>query len=88
VESQIFLHTLNGILSPQKLKLIGYIKHHKFIILIDKGNSHNFIHRHVTQETHFYMHAVNNIWIMISNDGSMKCGDILENFTFKLDIIL
>jgi hypothetical protein len=58
----------------QNLNLIGYIKNQKVIILIDSGNTHNFIHRHISQETHFYIHAVNNVDIMISNGGSMKCG--------------
>jgi hypothetical protein len=35
-EPQISLHALSGFLAPQTLKLIGYIKHHKVIVLIDK----------------------------------------------------
>jgi hypothetical protein len=44
VEPQISLHALTGICAPQTLKLIGYIKHCKAIILIDNGGTHNFIH--------------------------------------------
>jgi len=60
VEPQISLHALIGISAPHTFKLIGYIKHHKFIILIENGSTHNFIHCRVTQETHCYIHAVNN----------------------------
>jgi hypothetical protein len=44
-EPQISLQALSGILTPQTLKLIGYIKHHKFIV--DSGSTHNFIHKRV-----------------------------------------
>jgi hypothetical protein len=84
VEPLISLHALTGISSPQTLKLIGYIKHHKVIILIDSGNTHNFIHHRVSQETHCYIHAVNNFQIMISNGGSMKCGGHCENVCLQI----
>jgi hypothetical protein len=74
VEPIISLNALIGFSTPQTLKLIGYIKNQKVIILIDSGNTHNFIHHHITQETHCYIHVVNNCQIMISNGGSMKCG--------------
>jgi hypothetical protein len=45
VEPLISLNALTGISAPQTLKLIGYIKHQKVIILVDSGNTHNFIHR-------------------------------------------
>jgi hypothetical protein len=73
-EPQISLHALSGFLAPQTLKLIGYIKHHKVIVLIDSGNTHNFIHRRVVEETHCYVHAIPNFQIMIANGGMMKCG--------------
>jgi hypothetical protein len=48
VEPQISLHTFTRILAPQTLKLIGYIKHRKIIILIEICSTHNFIHRWVS----------------------------------------
>jgi hypothetical protein len=73
VEPIISLNVLIGLSSPQTLKLIGYIKHRKVIILVDSGNTHNFIHRRIAQKTHIYIHAVNTFQIMIANGGSMKC---------------
>jgi hypothetical protein len=49
VESVISLNALTGFSSPQTLKLIGYIKHSKVIILVDSGSTHNFIHRCIAQ---------------------------------------
>ena len=74
VELIISLNALIGFSGPQTLKLIDYIKHQKVIILVDSGSTHNFIHRCIAQETHCYIHVVNNFQIMIANGGSMKCG--------------
>jgi hypothetical protein len=82
VEPVISLNSLTGFFSPQTLKLIGYIKHRKVIILVDSGRTHNFIHRRIAQETNFYIRSVNNFQIMIVNGGSMKCGGRCENVCY------
>jgi hypothetical protein len=84
VEPIISINTLIGFSAPQTLKLIGYIKHHKVIILVDSGSTHNFIHRCISQETHCYIHAVNNFQIMIANGGSMQCGGRCENVRLQI----
>jgi hypothetical protein len=45
VELVISLNALTNFSTLQTLKLIGYIKHGKVIILVDSGSTHNFIHR-------------------------------------------
>jgi hypothetical protein len=42
VELVIFLNALTGFSAPQTLKLIGYIKHRKVIILVDSGIPQNY----------------------------------------------
>jgi hypothetical protein len=79
VELIISLNALTSFSAPQTLKLIGYIKHRKVIILVDSGSTHNFIHRCIAQETHCYIHAINNFQIMIVNGGSMEFGGCYEN---------
>jgi hypothetical protein len=74
VEPMISLNALTGFSAPQTLKLIGYIKNRKVIILVDSGSTHNFIHHRIAQEVNCYIHTVNNFQIMIANGGSMKCG--------------
>jgi hypothetical protein len=84
VEPLISLNALTGFSAPQTLKLIGYIKHRKVIILVDSGNTHNFIHRCISQEINCYICAVNNFQIMIANGGSMKCGGHCENVCLQI----
>jgi hypothetical protein len=83
-EPQISLHALSIFFAPQTLKLIGYIKNHKVIVLIDNDNTHNFIHRRVVKETHCYVHAIHNFQIMIANGGMMKCGGSCENVKLQM----
>jgi hypothetical protein len=73
-EPLISLNSLTSISTPQTLKLIGYIKHKKAIILVDSGNTHNFIHCRFSQEINFYICAVNNFQIMIANGGHEMWG--------------
>jgi hypothetical protein len=84
VEPVISLNSLIGFSAPQTLKIISYFKHRKVIILVDSGRTHNFIHHHIDQETHCYIHAVNNFQIMIANGGSMKCGGHFENVCLQI----
>jgi hypothetical protein len=60
VEPLISLRAITEFSAPQTLKLIGYIKHRKIIILVDSGSTHNFIHHHISQEIDFYICVVNN----------------------------
>jgi hypothetical protein len=84
VEAIISLNALTDFSAPQTLKLISYIKHRKVIILVDSGSTHNFIHHRIAQETHCYIHAINNFQIMIVNGGSMKCGGRCENVCLQI----
>jgi hypothetical protein len=84
VELVISLNSLTGLSAHQTLKLIGYIKHRKVIILVDSGSTHNFIHHRIAQETNFYIRAVNNFQIMIANGRSMKCGERCENVRLQI----
>jgi hypothetical protein len=84
VDPLISLHSLTSFSATQTIKLIGYIKHKKVIILVDSGNTHNFIHRRIAQETNFYIRAINSFQIMIANGGSMKCGGRCENVCLQI----
>jgi hypothetical protein len=84
VEPVISLNVVTNFSSPQTLKLIGYIKNRKVIILFDSGSTHNFSHHHIAQETNCYIHTVNNFQIMIANGGSMKCEGHCENVRLQI----
>jgi hypothetical protein len=74
VDPAISLNSLIVFSTPQTLKLIGYIKNRKFIILVDSGSNHKFIHRFISQEVNCCICPIINFQIMIANGSSMKCG--------------
>jgi hypothetical protein len=80
----ISFNALTGFSAPQNLKLIGYIKNRKVVILVDSGSTHNFIHRHISQEFNCYIHVFNHFQIMIANGGSMKYGGRCENVRLQI----
>jgi hypothetical protein len=84
VEPFISLNALTGFSTPQTLKIIGYIKHMKVIILVDSGSTHNFIHCCIAQKVNCYIYVVNNFQIMIANGGSIKCGGRWENVCLQI----
>jgi hypothetical protein len=84
VEPLISLKALTRFFAPQTLKLIGYIKNRKVIIIVYNGSTHNFIHHHITQKTNCYICSVNNFQIMIANGGSMKCSGNCENVHLQI----
>jgi hypothetical protein len=47
----ISCHALVGINTLQTLKIEGYIKKKKVIVLIDYGSTHNFIHYKLAQSS-------------------------------------
>ena len=83
-ESTISLHALSSISSPQTLKILGYNKHHKVVVLIDSGITHNFIHMRITHEVNYFIQLVSNFQIIIANGGMMKCGGHYENFKLQM----
>jgi hypothetical protein len=50
----ISCNSLAGISTPQTLKIEGYIKKKKVIVLIDCGSTHNFIHYKLAKALNFF----------------------------------
>ena len=59
-EQNILIHALFRVTSPQNLKLVGYKKHRKMIILMDNNSTLYFIHHRVEEETLYYVHTMLN----------------------------
>jgi hypothetical protein len=52
----ISCNALAGISTPQTLKIEGYIKKKKVIVLTDSGSSHNFIHYKLAKSLNFFVY--------------------------------
>jgi hypothetical protein len=52
----ISCNALDGIITPQTLKIEGYIKKKKVIVLIDSGSTHNFIHYKLAKDLNCFVY--------------------------------
>jgi hypothetical protein len=69
----ISCHSLVGIITPQTLKIEGYIKNKKVIVLIDSGSTHNFIHCELAKALNCFIYPVPYFQVMIENGGTINC---------------
>jgi hypothetical protein len=76
----ISCNALVGISTPQTLKIEGYIKKKKVIVLIDSGSTHNFIHYKLAKALNCFVYPVPEFQVMIADGGtinsSRKCNKI------------
>ena len=52
----ISCNSLEGITTPQSIKIEGYIKKKKVIVLIDFGSTHNFIHSKIVKDLNCFIY--------------------------------
>jgi hypothetical protein len=62
----ISCNPLGGISTPQTLKIEGYIKKKRVIVLIDSGSTHNFIHYKLSKALNFFVYPTPKFQIMIA----------------------
>ena len=68
----ISFNALAGISTLQTLKIEGYIKKKKVIVLIDSGSTHNFIHRKLAKDLNCFVYPAPEFQVMIAY-GAINC---------------
>jgi hypothetical protein len=71
----ISCNALAGIITPQTLKIEGYIKKNKVIVLIDSGSTHNFIHYKLAKDLNCFVYLVPEFQVMIVDGGTINCSE-------------
>ena len=69
----ISCNELAGISTPQTLKIEGYIKKKKVIVLIDSGSTHNFIHYKLAKDLNCFVYPAPEFQVMIADGGTINC---------------
>jgi hypothetical protein len=64
---------LAGISTSQTLKIEGYIKKKKVIVLIYYGSTHNFIHYKLAKALNCFVYPAPEFQVMIANGGTINC---------------
>jgi hypothetical protein len=69
----ISCNALDRIRNPQTLKIKGYIKNKKAIVLIDSSSTHNFIHYKLAKALNFFVYLASTFQIMIADGETINC---------------
>jgi hypothetical protein len=69
----ISCNALVGISTPQTLKIEGYIKKKKVIVLIDSSSTHNFIHYKLAKDLNCFVYPAPKFQVMIADGGTINC---------------
>jgi len=76
----ISCNALEGIITPQIVKIEGHIKKKKVIVLIDSGSTHNFMRCKIAKELNCFLYPTPKYQVMVANGGtinySRKCHNI------------
>jgi hypothetical protein len=69
----ISCNALARISTPQALKIEGYIKKKKVIVLIDSSSTHNFIHYKLAKDVNCFVYLAPEFQVMIADGGTINC---------------
>jgi hypothetical protein len=69
----ISCNALDGISTAQTLKIEGYIKKKKVIVLIDSSSTHNFIHYKLAKALNFFVYPLPEFQVMIVDGRIINC---------------
>ena len=68
----ISFNALTRITTPKALKIEGYIKNKKVIVLIDSGSTHNFIHCKIAKELNLFLYPTPKCQATVANGGTVN----------------
>jgi hypothetical protein len=68
----ISCNALARISTPQTLKIEGYIKKKKVIVLIDYGSTHNFIHYKLAKALNLFVYPLLEFQELTANAGTIN----------------
>ena len=80
----ISCHALARISTPKTLKIKGYIKKKKVIVLIDSGITHNFIHYKLAKVLNWFVYPTLEFQVIIADGGIINCSGKLHNINLAM----
>ena len=84
ITPMISCHVLDGILTPQTLKIEGYIKKRKVTMLIYSASTHNFIHCKLAKALNCFIYPTPEFQIMIVDGGTFNYLGKFHNITLTM----
>lgn len=93
ITPQISLNTMEGTPAPQTFRLLGQLRRHQVIILIDGGSTHNFIQSRLARFLALSTVPTATLRVMVGNGNTLECNTqslqvpiSIQDHTFTLDL--
>jgi hypothetical protein len=80
----ISCNALVGITTPQTLKIEGYIKKKKVIVLIDSDSTHNCIHSKIAKDLNCFIYLTPKFQVMVADEETIKCLEKCHNIKLSM----
>lgn len=80
----ISLHALAGTSTLNTFRLYDSIAHHRMVILIDSGSTHNFIQSHVTRFLNLCSTPTQALQVIVGNGSTLGCDTTSLSVPLKL----
>ena len=84
VPAQISLHALSGHGAPETLRLTGFICEHRVQILIDGGNTHNFLQQELVALLQLQPQETSTLRVTVGNGEELQCTQVCPNLAVKI----
>jgi hypothetical protein len=92
---EISLNAITGTPNPKTMRIVGFIRHHRVVVLIDSGGTHNFVDSKLAASLGIHPQPHDGIKVQIANGQEVAspghCGEVevkLPGIVFKTDLFL
>ena len=75
---------MDGITTPQTLKIEGYIKKKKVIVLIDLHSAHIFIHSKIDKDLNCFIYPTPEFQVMVAYEKTINCAGKSHNINLSM----
>lgn len=81
---QLSLHAMSEMPAPETFRVYGVICHHRFIILVDGDNTHNFAQTRVAKFLDLSSKPIEPLRVMVGNSEVMDCTHLHPQVLFSI----
>ena len=80
----ISCHALLGFSAPQTLKVVGFLKKQKVIVLIDSSSTHNFINKKLATLLNCFIYPTLEFYVLIVDGGTISYSRKCHSFKLSM----
>lgn len=80
----VSMNALAGLLAPKTFRIYGAVNHHRVVILVDSGNTHNFIQTRVARFLNLKHSPTNPLQVMVGNGNVFECDFVCPSISLVI----